>query len=271
MRVFLATVLTLSVPLATFTPPRLAGATTTFQQPTDPQHHLDIAAAERAAYDQDWDPAHLQRAATELRAYIAAQSGNPDAQADVQAARQSLAEVEQLLAWEGGEAGSTTQAGSDAAPASPGHAGAPAPTATASALSPEERALMDEDQRILNRRVRSGRGAAISGFVFLGLGAVTLLFVSVPAVIMREIAEDRAERSGEPLLTSDSELRRRAALRHDVAVYSAITGAGIFTLGAILTASGLGVWIPARREQRRLRAQAGMTAGGFTLGVRGRF
>ncbi len=121
----------------------------------------------------------------------------------------------------------------------------------------------------LRARSRAGEGVAITGFVFCGLGLVSLVFLAAPAAIAAEVAEDRTETNSEGFFSpSDEDLLARAERRRSFARTTALVGAGSLGGGLVFTGVGLGVWLPARRQladASRARVELGLT------GVRGTF
>jgi hypothetical protein len=76
----------------------------------------------------------------------------------------------------------------------------------------------------------------IGGFVGIGVGAGTLLFVSLPFLAAESVARSRAE--GEPVLVSQDELLARAERRERVAQVSAVVGGSILLTGVVLAIVG---------------------------------
>lgn len=99
-------------------------------------------------------------------------------------------------------------------------------------------------------KLRAAEGTAIAGYVFVGLGAVTLVLLSGPAWIAAQVARDRAD--DDPILVSEQELHRRAERRLRFAKISAIAGGSSLFLGGILIAAGLGSRATLRAQQREL-------------------
>jgi hypothetical protein len=73
----------------------------------------------------------------------------------------------------------------------------------------------------------------IGGFVGIGVGAGTLLFVSLPFLAAESVARSRAE--GESVL---DELLARAERRERVAQVSAVVGGSILLTGVVLAIVG---------------------------------
>jgi len=129
--------------------------------------------------------------------------------------------------------------------------------------------LSDEEMDRLRARSRAGKGVAITGFVFDGIGLATLVLLSMPAAIAAEVAEDRTETNSEGFFSpSDEELLGRAERRRNFAKTTAIVGLGTLGGGLVFTGVGLGVWLPAKRDLNdatRARMELSLT------GIRGTF
>jgi hypothetical protein len=95
-------------------------------------------------------------------------------------------------------------------------------------------AVEDPDQA----KRKAAESTAIAGYVFVGLGAATLVILSGGAWVAAKVAESRA--NDDPILVSRSELMRRVERRERFARISAIAGGSVLLVGGILIAAGLG-------------------------------
>jgi hypothetical protein len=120
----------------------------------------------------------------------------------------------------------------------------------------------------MNRQLRTADGLAVTGYVLLAIGGVTLVVVSLPAIVSASIAQDRAE--GDPLLVSVEELEGRAARRRRIAAISALVGGGFVIAGVAFMGAGLGKKA-AIRKRAEAQASAMLLPGGAGAALRVRF
>lgn len=104
----------------------------------------------------------------------------------------------------------------------------------------------------LRARRKHAERAAVAGYVFAGLGAATLLFLSLPALGAADVARDRA--ADDPVLTSETELENRAKRRIRFAKITALIGAGGLVAGGVMIGAGLGTRNKYDRELQRIAA-----------------
>jgi hypothetical protein len=120
----------------------------------------------------------------------------------------------------------------------------------------------------IDEKLRAAKGLAIGGYVTLGVGAGTLVLVSVPFWIASGVAKSRAE--GTNIFITEEELLERAERRMRVANISALAGGSVLVVGIVLVAAGLG-WKASLRSQKRDLAVAPMLGPTKGLQVQFRF
>jgi len=200
---------------------------------------LDIGRAERRRYDATNDAVHLSAAQTALRQHLelAERRGTLTAEhrREVEA---ELTALDNLAGWD--EPGATN----------PAAAVSPTPPAPIVAPPPAPRPI-DPD---LVRRQRAASGLTTAGAVFLGLSGATWLFLSVPAIIAAEVAQQRADDG--TVIVSESEIYARAERRRNFARTTFWIGLGGVAVGGILLGTGLGSKARVEREISAARARA---------------
>lgn len=151
----------------------------------------------------------------------------------------------------------------------------PPPASTAEPPTPESYVPTPEEVDLRERRKHAER-AAIAGYVFTGLGGLTLLFLSLPALGAADVARDRA--ADDPVLTSETELENRAKRRVRFAKITALIGLGGLVTGGVMIGAGLGTRNKYDRELQRIaaaRRQARLSPwvdpSGAGLAISGRF
>jgi hypothetical protein len=154
---------------------------------------------------------------------------------------------------------------------------APTPVVTpATVTAPPSPAVPTQEEFALRRRMKTGEGTAIAGYVFLGTGAVSLLLLAVPAIAAASVARDRA--GDDPVLVSEMELLNRAERRERFAKITALAGLGGVVFGGVLIGAGLGTKSRAERDLNAISRDRQATlspylprGGGLGLSVGGRF
>jgi hypothetical protein len=99
-------------------------------------------------------------------------------------------------------------------------------------------------------KIKAAEGIAIAGYVFVGLGAASLVLLSGSAWVAAQVAKDRARK--DPFFVSEQELYRRAERRTRFARISAIAGGSVLLMGGILIAAGLGSRATLRAGRREV-------------------
>jgi hypothetical protein len=125
----------------------------------------------------------------------------------------------------------------------------PATPATNPSPAPVESPAPSEDPEYQSK-IKAAEGTAIAGYVFVGLGAASLVLVSGSAWVAAQVAKDRA--GNDPILVSKQELHRRAERRTRFARISAIAGGSVLLMGGILIAAGLGSRATIRAGRREV-------------------
>ena len=220
---------------------------------------LDIGRAERRRYDATGDVVHLSAAQTTLRQHLELSKRRgtltEEHRREVEA---ELAALDNLSGWD--EPG-------------PAPAAAVSPTPPAPVVAPPPPAPRPIDPDLVQRQ-KTATGLTTAGAVFMGLGGATWLFLSVPAIIAAEIAQQRADDG--TVIVSESEIYARAERRRNFARTSFWVGLGGVVVGGIMLGVGLGSKARVEREIAASRARAtlrlvptlGLQGGGATLVLR---
>jgi hypothetical protein len=101
---------------------------------------------------------------------------------------------------------------------------------------------------------------AVTGAVSMGVGGASLLFVAVPAAIVRSVALSRAEREDVLAFTSRKTRYERARVADDVMEGGFWIGLPLLLGGTALLVAGLSI-----RASARLRSRMAATAGGMVV------